>query len=345
LIATDAKRRNVDPPETPRREKMNFPKVGLLPFLCLVACHPLPGSIFDTGLYQGTNKELAEGVIPYEPRSAFWSDGAEKTRFVFIPEGEKVDNTDPDNWVFPDGTKLWKEFKKDDVLVETRLIEKRDGEWLGAAYIWNEDGTEAQRAGDDGAESINGTDHFVPEQFTCKACHAHTGEWPLSFSALQLDHDGSPLTLADLDERGLLSKGAPESPLSFPGTEAEQAALAYLHVNCGNCHHEKLEKPAEGDFGPPEDLQFKMLVSELGGSVEDSALFKSTVGVEAKSENDVQGLTHRIVAGNAEESIVFQRMAIRDGDAEPSVQMPPSFGGRTVDDEGLEVIRAFIDAL
>jgi cytochrome c553 len=316
-----------------------------LMLIFLAACESLPTSLFDTGLYQEDHKTLAEGVMEYTPRVSFWSDGATKTRYVFIPEGKKVDISDLVNWAFPDGTKLWKEFKRDGTLVETRLIERKDGAWLGRAYVWNAEGTQADSAGQDGEKDVNGTAHDVPEEFSCKACHEHTGEWPLSFSALQLDHDESGLTLKDLDEKGLLSQSPPENQLAFPGTEPEQAALAYLHVNCGNCHHEKLEPPPPDGFGPPEDLQLKVLVSELGGLVADTELHRSTVGVKAESDNDVAGLENRIVAGDADQSVLFKRMATRDGDQDPSIQMPPAFGGSEIDDDGLAIVRAFIEGL
>jgi hypothetical protein len=230
--------------------------------ILLTGCDSLPGSLFDTGLYQSNHSTLAEGVLEYTPRISFWSDGAQKTRWVLIPEGEKI-----------------------------------------------------------------------------------TGEWPLSLSALQLDHDASGLTLKDLDEKGFLSEDAPAEPLNFPGSETEKAALACLHVNCGNCHHEKVEPPPPDGFGPPDDLQLKVLVSELAGLASETSVHKTTVGVEATSDNDVEGLTLRVVVGSAEESVLFRRMAARDGDEEPSVQMPRAFGGSEVDEDGLALLRTFIDGL
>src|SRR5262249_19805687 len=65
-----------------------------------------------SGLYKSiADKTLAEGVKAYKPANEFWSDGAEKARFVFIPAGQKIDITDWDEWQFPVGTKFWKEFK------------------------------------------------------------------------------------------------------------------------------------------------------------------------------------------------------------------------------------------
>ena len=64
-----------------------------------------------------------------------------------------------DHWQFPVGTKLWKEFSRDGVLLETRLIERygpgREDYWMGA-FVWKADGSEAVYAvdGADGRQRL-----------------------------------------------------------------------------------------------------------------------------------------------------------------------------------------------
>src|SRR5690606_21407474 len=68
----------------------------------------------ETGLYADIATEtLAEGVQGFTPRFQLWTDTAEKRRWVYIPEGTQIDTSDIDEWKFPVGFKLWKEFSRD----------------------------------------------------------------------------------------------------------------------------------------------------------------------------------------------------------------------------------------
>ena len=88
---------------------------------------------------------LAEGVLPFEPQYALWSDSAAKKRWVKLPPGSQIDTSEMDYWVYPVGTKLFKEFTRDDVRVETRLLEKvGEGDWFMRAFQWNEAQTDAE---------------------------------------------------------------------------------------------------------------------------------------------------------------------------------------------------------
>src|SRR4051794_17627830 len=85
----------------------------------------LPAKLSETGLYSDAGtKTLADGVRPYHPQFELWSDGAEKARFVRLPDGVNIDTSDMDDWQFPAGTRLWKEFRFGGRLVETRILEK-----------------------------------------------------------------------------------------------------------------------------------------------------------------------------------------------------------------------------
>ena len=59
---------------------------------------------------------------------------------VRLPPGTAVDGSRPEGWVFPAGTRFWKEFSFGR-RVETRFLEKQaDGSWTYASYIWGEMG-------------------------------------------------------------------------------------------------------------------------------------------------------------------------------------------------------------
>jgi hypothetical protein len=104
-----------------------------------------PSTLACAGLYADiATKQLAPGVEPYAPASPLWSDGAEKTRFIVLPQGKTIDIGQPNEWVFPVGTKLFKEFAYRGKRLETRLFHKtKDNYWVHATYKWNADDTAA----------------------------------------------------------------------------------------------------------------------------------------------------------------------------------------------------------
>src|SRR5262245_33797852 len=60
------------------------------------------------GLYEDfAAKTVASDVKEFTPALQFWSDGAEKRRWVKLPTGAKIDATNFDEWIYPEGTQLW----------------------------------------------------------------------------------------------------------------------------------------------------------------------------------------------------------------------------------------------
>ena len=58
-----------------------------------------------------------------------------------------IDNSDPDAWEFPVGTRMWKEFVVDGRPVETRMIHRfgpGPDDFVFAAYVWDDDGEVAR---------------------------------------------------------------------------------------------------------------------------------------------------------------------------------------------------------
>ena len=283
-----------------------------------------PELLSQTGLYEDIEaKTLAAYVQPFSPRYELWSDAAQKARWVYLPECGVVDTSDMDDWSFPVGARLWKEFAIDGVRIETRLIE-RVGEgpydFVFAAYVWNEDETEATIA-PEGVVNVAGTTHDVPDEPACRECHGTDTEGGgrpsrvLGFSALQLP----ATTLDELSAAGMLTD-APDGDYEVPGGGAEQAALGYLHANCGHCHN------ATADAAEPIDLDLWVSVDDV--DVEDTGAYRTAVGVANTLFND-QHVTARIEPGFPEQSSVAFRMRERGNAA----QMPP-LGTEAVDDTG-----------
>ena len=282
----------------------------------------LPRHLSETGLYADLQAgTLAAGVVAFQPQFALWSDGAEKRRWIALPPGTRIDTSDPDDWIFPTGTRLWKEFRRDGVRVETRLLTRTgpgEDDWIGLAYLWD-DGEHDATAAPWGATNARGTPHDVPASGECMACHGGRRSRVLGFSAIQLAK--RPTGDADLEA----IDHAPA--LTVPGDATERAALGYLHANCSHCHNPR--RPARGGprcFDPEKSIDFRLLVDHLGSAADTPA--RRTGPGAAFEPRDPSG------------SKLITRISTRGLFA----QMPPVATER-VDDEAVVLLRAWIAGL
>lgn len=313
--------------------------LGLAPAISLAQSATDPSSepaalLSDTGLFAPGSRVIANGLLAFAPQYPLWSDGAEKRRWLSLPPGSAIDASTPDAWVFPKGTRLWKEFAYASQPVETRFIERlADGSWRYLTYIWAADGRDAALAPGEGVTlavaTAPGGRYAVPSRDDCRGCH-EAGPVPvLGLSALQLspDRDGlaphgqaveaDPVNLEGLLTRGLL-RDLPRDLLDQPPRIAarsptERAALGYLHGNCGHCHNAS---------GPLALLELSL--TQGAGSVTDAERsLRTTVGQLSKSR--LNSLDTRIVPGDAARSLLLARMRSRN----PVLQMPPLGTART----------------
>ena len=288
---------------------------------------PAPQHLAATGLYADfATKTLAPDVHPFSPQYALWSDGAAKRRWIRLPPKKQIDAAKPDAWVFPVGTRFWKEFVFGH-RVETRLIERQaNGEWLFATYRWNEDESDAVLVPETGArnvaESRPGVAYDLPGVVECRACHESGLATILGFSALQLSSDRDPDALhaiapdpgsLDLDElqrrgwiRSLPKAIATHAPRVRAATPTERSALGYLHANCSNCHN---SQSLIADLG----LSF---VVHADGTPDALA---TAVGKPSHYHPTGTSIDVHIVPGNPDASLVMARISNR-GNVR---QMPP----------------------
>ncbi|MDB4994809.1 MAG: hypothetical protein JWM74_2241 [Myxococcaceae bacterium] len=290
-----------------------------------------PLLLSETGLYSDfAARTVAPDVQAFAPRYEFWVDGAKKSRWLWLPPGTKIDDTAIDHFVFPIGTKAWKEFVVDGKVVETRLLMKvRDGDtfgWWQAAYVWKDDGSDAVEQLD-GVTNAMGTTHDVPKQSDCFNCHGNVKDTLIGVSAIQLgDPAQTPRPIDAFDARGWL-KSPPPANLDVPGTGAVKDGLAYLHANCGHCHNDEAVR-----LKTQTPMRLRLLV---GQRPEDTGALTTTIGTVMKHPlpNDV---TRVVVAGEPDKSGLYIRMGLLDG-----YRMPP-IGSKTPDDVGREAVRQLI---
>jgi hypothetical protein len=285
----------------------------------------------QSGLYEDVAAQrLAPGVVAYEPLYELWSDGAEKRRWLYLPPGERIDTSNMDYWVYPQGTKIWKEFVRDGVRVETRLLHKRgrdSSSWFMMAYQWNAEQTDAL-ALPRGASNVSGTQHDVPSQTDCATCHDAMPDRVLGVTAIQLSHSLPGVTLQSLASEGRLTT-APSSYV-VPGNATERRALGYLHANCGNCHN-----PTAPVYSRV-CLDLWLSTAALS-SVQATSIYASSHGVQVSSQSAPAGVDCRLSGRSIANSALYTRMNTRGAES----QMPP-LGSERVDDQGLGILAAWI---
>jgi len=284
----------------------------LLTFLNAEAAPPL---LSQAGLYENiATGKVAADLVEYSPRFPLWSDGLGKSRWIRLPAAPaSIDKADPEAWVFPDGTELWKEFRLNDRKIETRRMKKLgEAQWEFVTYVWNDEQTEATLAPATGIAShypLNPTvAHDIPSQQQCRNCHQRFGDPVLGYSAQQL--------------------GTHEVPGHSP---MEKAALGYLHANCGSCHH------PEGRAGFTENfLQLPLGVT----SPKDTPAFVTSVNV-ATVNFPIPGAetTYRVRPGHPEQSALIYRLTL------PGPQHMPSLGTKIVDTEAVELLTTWVRSL
>ena len=107
----------------------------------------IPDLLSNTGCVDPADITLPyAGLVPYDINATFWSDGADKTRFLGLPNGTTMVIDGQDDWQFPAGTVIVKNFLLNGDLIETRhLMRHPDGVWAGYTYEWDVLQTEATR--------------------------------------------------------------------------------------------------------------------------------------------------------------------------------------------------------
>ncbi|HXI58066.1 MAG TPA: hypothetical protein VNO55_18500 [Polyangia bacterium] len=312
----------------------------VLPPECADAAQP-PTTLVCTGLYADiVGKQLAPGVAAYAPAVPLWSDGAEKQRWISLPAGSTIDNADPNEWKFPVGTKVWKEFSRDGRRVETRLWQKlRDNYWVNATYAWNDDESAAMKsAGGDIPFGSDGDTYHIPTNDECEKCHRGRTDRLLGFEQIGLGLPGATgLTLGALVAAGRLTTppATTEMVIGDDGTGVAAPALAWLHSNCGTtCHNGNSNASAYGS-----GLRMRLDATMLDGR--SSAGFdtlRTAVGVMVNAPN-WKGQT-RIVPGDPDKSLLYHLITHRGtGD-----QMPP-IASRLVDQDHTPLVQAWISQM
>jgi uncharacterized repeat protein (TIGR03806 family) len=228
----------------------------------------IPVLLSETGAFSDTAKMIpSAGLIPYELIVPFWSDGAEKWRWVAVPSG-KIAFAPTGEWSFPAGTVFVKTFELPDAAIpsakrrlETRLLVRDSaGGVYGVVYKWRKDGSDADllstgQTEDIPIQSANGTVRrqtwYYPSRKDCLTCHTALAGGVLGVKTRQLNRRFTyPSGITDNELRawnhiGLFTPALKDEELADLPTLAppddssrtlDDRARSYLDANCAQCH-------------------------------------------------------------------------------------------------------------
>ncbi|GMM93169.1 SO2930 family diheme c-type cytochrome [Qipengyuania sp. MTN3-11] len=300
----------------------------------VVAGDTMPRVLSEYGFFADAPAQVpARNVVPYRLNTPLYSDGAEKLRFIYLPEGERLAADGEGLLEFPVGAAMIKTFAfgegADRRLIETRVLLHRAEGWVALPYIWNEEQTEATLALAGGRKQVTtpageSISYRIPNKNQCKECHGLQGAVvPIGPKARNLSTEW----LADMvAARRLDAMPATHDMLPLwenrDAVPARLAARAYLDVNCAHCH-----RPGATASNSGLDLRWEQDDPEALG------VFKRPVAAGRGSG----GHEFSVVPGQPGDSIMVHRM----DSVEPGVAMP-ELGKSTVDEDGLAVVRRWI---
>lgn len=314
---------------------------------CAVGSAGEPTDLRCTGLYSDwPSKTVSPDVTEYNPGLALWSDGAVKTRWIYLPPGatpdsgrQRIDTSDMDEWTFPVGTKLWKEFVLEGKRIETRLLWKQAvSSWYLTTYRWSPDESSATELLT-GELDADGNGYEVPAQSACPFCHRGRRDDVLGFEAVSLSSaTATPVTMQTLAAQGWITN-VPDAGIVIPGNPADVAALGYLHANCGTtCHN--------SGSGLAQDTGFFMRLEVANlSTVQATDTWQTGVNVVGRyTPPGAAAPMVRLAPDDAGASCVYFRMSVRTGedDAAAGVQMPP-IDTHKVDEAGVSIVEQWIN--
>ncbi|MES2675580.1 MAG: PQQ-dependent sugar dehydrogenase [Pseudomonadota bacterium] len=297
----------------------------------------MPTNLSQTGCVSSTNpQQPASGLIPFSVIAPLWSDGADKERYLAIPDNTQVSLAGNGDFNFPVGSVLVKHFKLANRFIETRLFAHGELGWQGFSYEWKDDQTDALLLADEKDKTIGNVNWHFPSPVQCMTCHTEAAGFSLGLETLQLNKDItypppgttanqlSTLEYIELFSSPLSSNQKIEKLVALDDADAtlQERARSYLHTNCSNCHQPNGTTPSN------IDLRYS------------TTLANTHICDIAPSEGDLGIANARIVApAEPARSILIARMQATD-----DTRMPP-LSSTVVDSAAITVISNWISSL
>lgn len=277
------------------------------------------------------------GTVPYDINEPFWSDGAEKSRYLALPGDALIETDAAGDFIFPVGSVLIKTFRLNGRLIETRLLRRSGADaWQGYSYQWNEIQTEARLLTNADERAIDGQTWHFPSGEECMQCHTAAAGFSLGLEVAQLNKPYSyassrkPVNQLDYlqaeDALVELSDALRRLKLAASrdsGHTLGERARSWLHSNCSHCH-----RPGGG--------------TESTMDLRAGAAFADMNVCDARPLLGDLGLTQaRLLApGEPARSVLWSRVRALDNN-----HMPPPRFSKTVDTHGARLLEEWIQSL
>lgn len=310
----------------------------------------IPVLLSQTGVFRDVrNLTASDGLIPYELIVPFWSDGARKSRWVAIPQGQ-VHYSPTGEWAFPNGTVFVKTFElpTDEAhpqtvrRLETRLLVRNSrGGVYGVLYKWRPDGSDADLLGSSLTEKIpirsaNGTMReqtwYYPSRHDCLTCHTSRAGGVLGVKTRQMNRELSyPSGVSDNELRAWNHIGLFDAQLSdaeiarLPKLAAaddtsrslQDRARSYLDANCAHCHR-------PGGTVASFDARYDTPLAQQG-------LIDGTLVYDLQIDHS------RVISPHD----IWRSIAFMRADSNGDIRMPP-LARETIDARGVALLREWI---
>ncbi|WP_146649133.1 PQQ-dependent sugar dehydrogenase [Labilithrix luteola] len=297
-----------------------------------------PDRLSRTGCVDASDpKKPGAGLVPYGVNSALWSDGAQKERYLALPDGKQITIGQDGDFDFPNGTVLVKTFSLGGKRIETRLFMRHDdGGWAGYTYEWLDDQSDAVLLPSSKSKVVGAQPWTYPSRSDCVSCHSEAAGHSLGLELGQLNGDFTyPSTnrisnqLKTLDHIGLFATalGKPVDELAkYPDPlddgALEARARSYLHANCSNCH--RPDGPGRGNM----DLRFASSLADV----------KACNASPSAGDLGIDG-AKLLVPGDPAKSLISVRPH------SPGANRMPPIASSVVDDKGMAVVDDWIKSL
>lgn len=274
--------------------------------------------------------KLKQEFLSYEVNAPLWSGKIQKKRWVKVPNGKKIRIDSQGSWNYPDGTVLVKNFFTDIRNLETRIAEKKLGQWRFSSFKWELDNQNAFKVESESIVDIVVENQLhkwtFPSEQRCLECHSNNRVFGLNTEQLnkstnglnQLDQFVNHGILEEVNTSEYLKKFIDPMEISH---SIEERARTYMHVNCSTCHSRLGTAPGGMDFDIklPIDLTNTYFVMASEGPVDGGGDF-------------------RILPGDKESSVLWRRLKT-DGHKKMSPLRPIK------DPSAIEFIGKYIDEL
>ncbi len=274
-------------------------------------------NLSQLNLFKGniTDFQYTDNVYEYSMITPLFTDYAYKLRVVAIPDGEQLTYKGEGLLEFPDNSIMAKTFyylndERDPSLgkkiIETRVLIKKEGQWLVRNYVWNEEQTDAVL--DDNIHALqvdwideSGTsksvDYVVPPNNMCIQCHNSEGEiLPIGPKArvLNFNHKGQNILQFFKDNELLTGAPAVSEIPTLPdwadeSLPLEDRARAYLDVNCAHCH--RTGGSYNESFGDTFQFTYET-------SFEDSNIFQVRTQIKDRMNTQIPGYFMPLIGVN-----------------------------------------------